>query len=342
MANRTECFYGEPGTGKSEAANRVAELVATETGLTTRVLLGDGSRATYEDSGLIGANIAQVLDYTARDYPLSTLEQLCEGWWPEDVDDPRSPLVPPSTPAKRTTNDLSSVGVYIIEGLSVAGTYLMGDQKGGLAYRSGRGEKIGQDSPIRIVDGDVDRLGNFVAGSGPGGQFGANPPSHYNVAQRRVLTCVDRSKTLPMKWVIWTGHQRAVEDKISKEVLVGPEVVGGALTSQIQRVFNNTLHFVTAAKRVKGGKDAHTEKAADDLDLEYRIYTRDHYSPDGNVTFKYKACTRGVSADVMPAFLTGAPGEAIEDFYLRIKAERLKRMEATKTAFDAARAGKAA
>lgn len=343
-AKRVEAFYGDSGTGKSEAAARVIRLMAEATGKKARVLVGDGSRATYEYAGLIEAGIVDIMDYTARKWPLSTMQLLTEGYWPEDADDPASPLIAPSTPAKTTPNKLSEFGVYVIEGIAVGGLYIMGDQEGGLSYRSGKGEKIGQDSPIRVGDGQYVLDGTktvFKPAFAGAGEFGANPPSHYNVAQRRILTMVDRSKMLPMEFVIWTSHQRAVEDKLSKEVVVGPEAPGGALTTGLQRIFNNTLHFDNPQKRVKigDGKDDFTQKVVDDIASEFRIYTRDHYAATPNITYKFKAVTRGgVTEKEMPDYLTGGPGDAIEEFYMRLKKLGAGRAAELKAKFEAAQA----
>lgn len=146
-------FYGQSGTGKSEALKRIARLLAEATGLRARILVGDGSGQTYDD--LVEAGIADVLDYTMRRNPLSTAQLLAEGHWPEDINDPESPLIPPSTAARTTPNVLSEFGFYGIEGAAVMGiNYIMGEQVGGLAYRAAKGEKIGMDSPIRVGDGE--------------------------------------------------------------------------------------------------------------------------------------------------------------------------------------------
>lgn len=346
-----ELFYGESGTGKSEAAARVIKLMAEQAGMRARVLVGDGSRATYEFAGLIDAGIVDIMDFSNRPYPLSTMEKLLEGWWPEDVDDVRSPLVPPSTPAKTTSNKLTDFGIYVIEGLTVAGFYIMGNQPGGLAWRSARGEKIGQDSPIRVGDGTYKTVGTklvFEPAFEGAGEFGANPPAHYGMAQKNLSGLIQRAKVLPMEYVIWTAHQRAVEDKLSKEILVGPEVPGSALTASLQKDFNNTLHFDNPAIRVKAReKDDLTGKVGDELRSEYRLYTRDHYSANDKITFKHKAVTRGgmkvgEGEDEMPEYLTGAPGDAIEEFYMRLKQIAATRAKVNRAAFEAARAKVAA
>lgn len=342
MAKAVNMFYGESGTGKSDAIAAIARKFA-ERGKRTRLIIGDGSRATYDD--LIDAGLAEVIDYTIRDYPLSTMQLLTEGYWPADPEDPTSKLLPP------TPQSMKDIGLVAVEGLSVGSNYVMGDNIGGLSWRSGKGEKIGQDSPIRVGDGTYVKQGHveiFKPAFEGAKEFGANPPSHYNVTQRRMLTYVDRSKVLPVDMVIWTAHQRAVEEKLSKEIIVGPEVAGAALTANLQRIFNHTLHFAVAGKRISGGKDEHTEKRVDELDLEYRIYTRDHFSPDGNVTYKFKAVTRAVppgtgkkdkngNYDGMPLYLVGEHvGDNILEFFEIVHQFVRRKAEATKAAFEKA------
>jgi hypothetical protein len=345
-AKRFEMFYGPSGTGKSEAIARVARLIAEQLGLRARVLIGDGSYATYDYAGLIEAGIVDVVNFAARKFPLSTMDLLLKGWWPEDTEDPDSPLIPPSTTAKTTPNKLSEFGVYAWEGLTVGGFYIMGDQPGGLANRAARGEKIGQDSPIRVGDGEYKTVAGkvqFNPAFEGAGEFGANPPAHYGVAQKRLSGLVQVAKMLPMEYVITTAHERAVEDNLSKEIIIGPEVPGSALTKSLQRDFNNTLHFDNPAKRIGGQKDDHTGKQVDDIDAEFRIYTRDHYSANGNITYKYRAVTRGgVTADEMPLYLTGGPGDAIEEFYMRLKKIRAARASVNKEKFEAAKAARTA
>lgn len=307
-----ECYYGAPGSGKSEACARMAETIFRETGKRTRIVVGDGSALTYEH--LVEAGVADILDFSTRSWPQATLIQLSKGYWPNAKDD----LVPTDAATKAT------IGLYIFEGLSVAGAYILGLVEGGLAWRAARGEKIGQESPIRIVDGVVDPKTNTVV-SGTGMTFGGNPPSHYGVAQRTLQECLNNSKGLKVP-VIWTAHEATnnPENDLNKELLVGPEVVGKALTSTIQRSFNNTLHFCTVSKRTKQ-QDSFTGKAVDDLDVEHRIYTRDHFSAAGASLTRFKACTRGADAQV-PQYVTGgAPGMAVLAYYEMLAAMRSAR-----------------
>lgn len=302
-------YWGPPGSAKSTAIAHIIKKLFVTLGRVSRVLIGDGSMATYTDMGLVDVGAVELMDYTIRDWPISTLEQLAEGAWPADPLDPKSPLI---TLDKHPNRE--KLGLTGIEGLAMAGKYIMGDKKGGLAYRSGQGEKIGQDSPIKIVDADLLPNGQPKPGTGSGRTYGGNPISHYNVGQLRLASIIERSKMLP-GWVIWTSHEKAAENKLTGEKVIGPEGVGEASTPNMPRAFGNTLHFATAEKMAKE-KDAHTGVDINVIDSVYRIHTRNHYRAEGKVYTKYLATTRIAYPDMMPPYLESEePGASILEFY---------------------------
>lgn len=307
-----DLYYGQSGAGKSEAARKIAIQVHKETGKKIRVVVGDGSLPTYES--LIARGIVEGIEYSHRAWPFEIIRGLTSGEWPEDVNDPDSPFLPP-----QKQKDFDDVGMYVIEGASVMGSYVMGGVKGGLADLSGKGVKIGQDSPFQILQGEKDEKGKMT---GPGTTFGGNPMSHYNVGQRAIVDAVQRSRGLA-PYVLWTAHESTNDpDKnvLVKELIVGPEVVGKALTVNFQRIFGNTLHFQVVAKRA-ADKDEFTGKNIQDLNLDYRIWTQDHFSPDNNTMIRYKALTRNVR-DVPPYF------DSILKYYAWVIEDQKKALDA--------------
>jgi hypothetical protein len=306
MADKIECYYSGSGEGKTTAIIHIIAHVYNTTGKIARVYVGDGSKMTYVESGLVDAGIVQMVDFSMRDYPLTVSQQMCEGFYLQDPQDPMSKLV------KSKPEDLAKIGVWVYEGLSVMGAYIMGNTEGGLAARAAKGEKIGQDSPITIVD--------------PSGlKFGGNPMSHYNVAQRQILTNIQRSRAMN-GIVLWTAHERftdsAREEGMDK--FIGPDVAGKAMTAWISREFNNTLHFCSVNKPGKM-QDQFTGKQAGTIQREYRVYTRDHADPEGLVQVRYRAVNRCPLPEMMPDYLVGEePGANILEFY-RIMAEAKKK-----------------
>jgi hypothetical protein len=310
MSSRIDLFYGDPGTGKSRSILELIIQVFKATGKTARVYVGEGSGATYRDSGLVDAGIIALMDYSTRDYPLTVTQQITDGWWPADVDDPQSPLAPLS-PTERT-----KTGLWIFEGISVMGLYMMGNRKGGLAWQAARGIKIGQDSPFMVQDADIDPAGRYILKSGTGEKFGGNPQSHYGMAQTNMLDRIERSKALP-GWVIWTGHEVSAEDKKTGEKCIAPEMAGQAKSANLARTFNYTLHFTTALR--DGGrtkvKDAHTGVDVKQAGREYRIYTQDHYDPDGATGLLYRAQVRAPMPETVQLYYAGGPGQGIVQLY---------------------------
>lgn len=312
-----DLYYGQPGTSKSEAVARVAEI-ATQSGKKARFIIGDGSAPTYEHLVLDGR--AELMEFTHRDYPTKTLRRLAEGWWPADLSDPHSPLLPPD----HKDNHILDACLNVFEGLSVGGRYILGMNKGGHAWRAAQGEKLGPDPVVRYIDGDVDKLGKPIEDDSA---FGTNGTAHYMAAQQQMVEIVQTSRSLPSH-VIWTAHEAVAEQQTNigdlknpvklktGDTIIGPEVAGKALTPIIQRVFGDTLHFQTLAKKVKQDKaDSFTGAAGMDLDLDFRLWTRDHFALDGQSQLRYRACVRGVGATFPQWFSSVEPGIGILDFY---------------------------
>lgn len=325
-----DILYGGPASGKSESVARLIEHVYRQTGKTARVYIGDGSAMSYH--ALIDAGVVELCEYNMLDWPRTVLQNMAKGAWPVEG---RWVFPNQSDTVTGWTNDLSHVGVWVCEGLTVAGDYLMGHARGGLADLAANGQKVGQDSPIRFVDGVLDPKTGKVT-EGPGTATGGNSPAHYGVAQRLLAEAANDSKLLPVDYVIWTAHEGSndPEKDMNRELVVAPGMPGRAMTGQIQRLFGNTLHLVSVPKRVKA-QDSYTGKTTDELDLEYRLYTRDHFSATGSVTTRFKACTRGANdQDVPQFFVADTPGTALLQYYqtlARLRQETATRIRASVT-----------
>ena len=301
MANRLELVYGNSQSGKSTWGLQIAENLWVKHGLKTRWYLGDGGGATIYDSGLVEEGAIEVLQFNIRDNPFATMQLCAQGYWPVDVEDPKSPLLP--------TKDFGPFGLTVFEGLSVGCDYMMGDQKGGLADRAAQGEKIGQDAPYIVSEGGM--------------KFGGNPPSHYGFTQRRLISLIERTRALPVGFVLWTAHQRKAEDSDLKGVFeFGPDCAGQALTSKIGAYFGNTIHMHQVVVKTKT-RDALTGKDIEVLKIERRAYTRKHADPEGQTGIKYYANSRipVAFAQEMPEYLT--PPDAIR-FYAILEDAKAK------------------
>lgn len=284
MAKRVDLVYGASGSGKTTWALKLAEYIFATTGKKTRWYLGDGGGETIEVSGaLSGPNpFVEVILYNSLDNPLETTQLITEGYSLGG-----GKLLPP------TNEELATIGLWVFEGLTVMSDYIMGDRVGGLANRMSRGETLNNDDSYRLKDGGL--------------QFGGNARSHYSFTQRRVLDLIQRSRVLP-GMVLWTAHERRIEDEENRETLFGPDVCGKALTARIGASFGNTIHLqkVTTKKKVV---DPVTKKQIEQLVLERRAYTVEHVDPEAKTFVKYYANTRipaeikEKGLDLVPEFL---------------------------------------
>ena len=294
---RHECFWGESGSGKTTAIlELIYDYLTKNPTKKVRVYVGDGSKPPYYDTGLVESGHIQLCDYSLHNRPISTMQDICSGKFPENPEDPNSKFL------DLTPEDFQTIGFWVFEGLSTASQYLMGSRKGGLAEQAARGIKIGKDSPFQIVEQDTDENGRYKKGTGTGRVYGGNPMSHYNFAQRQVLTWLEATKTLP-GWVIWTAHERVGEDTAG-ERLVAPEAAGKALSAGLSKYFGNTLHFTTALG-TKKQQDATTQKNVNQSSVDYRLYTRDHFDPDGITPLRYRAVNRCPIPGEMPDYISG-------------------------------------
>lgn len=302
-----DLLYGPSGAGKTRALLDAAEFVHRMTGKKTRWYVGDGGRATVDASGMVEDGIIDIWDYATQTYPLTVVQRMTEGYWPVDVQDPKSKLIAP------TPQTVNEIGMWVFEGLYVVSEYIMGSTTGALADRAARGEKIGQDSPVQVIDP------NEEGKAGAGLKFGGNPMAHYQFAQRRIVDAIQRTKSLP-GYKAWTTHEVQAEDKENGgEKIVGPAGPGRAMTPKIPLWFANTFHLTTATKKTKQ-KDLATGAEVATFEMERRMYTRDHADPDGTVFVKNIANTRvathrdakGNIVNPMPLFL--APPDILK-FY---------------------------
>jgi hypothetical protein len=326
-----DLYYGEPASGKSDAIYFVIKQALRENpGKKVKLVIGDGSTSTY--APLIMAGVAEVCEVISRPWPLDTMNKLTSGWWLKDTKDPLSVLIPPATKANEP-NQLTDYCITVFEGFSVFGKYMMGSVKGGMAYRVANGEQIGPDPVMAIKEQELKADGKTF--DGPGTAFGTNGTAHYMAAQSHLVEFAQRSRALPGH-KLWTAHETIMDDavnigdlknpvKIKKQVVIGgPEAAGKALTPNLQRIFNNTLHFQTIGKTVKDSeKDEATGQQFIDHELFFRMWTRDHHAQTGATAVKYKACTRGVG-DTFPPYFDGKRGEGIMQYYRSIAAEQAR------------------
>jgi hypothetical protein len=273
--NFIDCAYGPPGSSKTTTIALLAMWLWRKKKLKTRWIVGDGGFQTVQNLGLVRAGAVEFCDYSHRPEPATTLELLCEGYWPGKklIAGTQFASLEP-TPIE----EKAKIGLTVIEGFAVAAGYIMSNVQGGLAQRAAGGEKLGVEAVSKFADA-------IDVGGGKrnhGTQTGWAP---YNHANTLLMGCKRRSESLGH--VIWTTHERMADDKTDNDSKwIGPEVAGQSLTTKLAGMFGNTWHFTTVQKKSKG-KDAHSGADIFKVDTLRRVYTTNHYDPDGTVQRQY-------------------------------------------------------
>lgn len=361
MSDRQIIGYGESGSGKSFAILRYIEwrleqALAAGQDMIARVYVGDGSKATYLDSGLVEMGLIEICDYPSYDWPMDVLNQISEGWFPEGGKEgarlvaPYKMVTVPGTKVQRKVLqqvNFERVGIWVYEGLGVMGEYMMhGYRVGGLSEQASRGIKIGPDAAVKITSQlySLDQFGNAITtspieGSGSGTSYGTNGTAHYQMGQVHMNGVIQRIKALPGT-VIMTSHERAARNKAGMlregtmkdgvtygggELLIGPEVVGGAMTATVSKSVNETFHFQKVTKAGPVEVDEATGKKVAPVLIEHRMYTIDHMDAEGDTPIRFRALVRtGDPAGIKPFYTGSAPGMAMVDCYKDI-AEGIRR-----------------
>lgn len=281
--------YGGPGVGKTTLLAQIAADVHKRYGLKSRIISADGGG----DKAFVPLKRAGIVDFWPIDQwdeasCFYTLKQAAKGWWPESVDEPNSPLVPPTAVVRpcskclgdsgasglsmvavckscghkfasgevlkretRAINGMESVGFVGFEGLTAFGNMLM--------------------SRLKIADPTGGRSikdeGTTISASGQ---------QHYGDAQSTLEEMVRSSKNIPVKVVAWTALEIRGGDDFGKPVF-GPKLPGKALTETCIAWFTDVMH-VDQQPRLQGTSEARDKDGIPILDR--KIYLAKHYPAD--------------------------------------------------------------
>ncbi len=130
---------------------------------------------------------------------------------------------------KWVPGDLSNVGLVALESFrSFAEELLMWE-----ANEASKGINIGGGSNIAFsVTGDGETL-----------KIGGSNQAHYKVSQDRMTWEIWKSQKLDVPYVMWTSSVSKDDDTTSLGKILGPDVIGKALTAETPRWFDLTLRM---------------------------------------------------------------------------------------------------
>ncbi len=239
--SKTLLIYGATQSGKTSLLGTLARAIYQRTGKTTRLILCDegGPSAVQPE---VEEGIIQVVDMVGDPMPQSNLMWLARGCWPGVYWPSKDGVLPK---VEGGVPGLDNVGLVALDSISSAALLV-------LNFLINSGIKISQD-----VVGLREEQGL---------KFGNAAPSHYGAVHGFMLQLMTAMSSLPVDKVVYTALEAKAEDNIDKTTVLGPLLVGKAMTGVIPSRMNRILHLEQAA-------------SADRKSISFRIYYKQHLDP---------------------------------------------------------------
>ena len=210
----TILLYGRSNSGKTAQIGKLAEHVYKTSKKKTRLATSDrGGLDTirpYVDLGII-----EPIELGDGD-PWIWLNNVVRG----KVKDSKG---------KWVAGDNANIGLFAFESLRSIAETLMSS----MARKAGEGISIGGGANISFSVSDGDNTLKVAGGN----------MAHFGVAQQRVTDEVWESQKLPGEYVLWTSSVSKDEDTTAAGKVLGPDVIGKALTAEVPRWFNRTFRI---------------------------------------------------------------------------------------------------
>jgi hypothetical protein len=238
--------YGMSSAGKTTQVGELARWVYKKTGKRTRLITVSGGGWNSIQS-LVDTGIIEPLFFGNRDHPFEVTDRLSKGFWPTDVNDPKSKLMPPSHQGAAWED----VGAVVFESMTEIAEWVQ-IAATALEARGGSYQISGEQAVAKFKDGE---------------EFYANPSrGGYNTIQNHMARCVAQSKRLVDRHIMWTALIIKAIDAEAKMPMFGPDIIGKAKTSIAPAWFDVVFHLHLEQKGAVANR---------------RMYVKPHFSQDG-------------------------------------------------------------
>lgn len=215
MQKKTILLYGRTNSGKTAQIGAFSEYVYQVTGGKISRLYTCDRGGTTTIQPHVDLGLVEVVEMGNTD-PWIFLNKAVRGF----VRDASGKWVPGKN---------ENVGMFAFEGLRSFAESL----KEWMANKSSEGTNIGGGSNISFkTTGDGETL-----------SIGGNNPSHYGVAQDRMTSEIWKSQKLDAPFILWTSSVSKDDDLVSAGKVLGPDVIGKALTAEVPRWFSYTFRI---------------------------------------------------------------------------------------------------
>lgn len=211
---RTILLYGRTNAGKTAQLAELAGHIFKMTGKITRLYTSDrGGLDTIRP--YIDAGIIEVVEIGDTD-PWIFLNMSSKG-------------MVRTTDGKWVKGNNTNIGMFAFESLTSIADALMAD----MVKKAANNVNIGGGANISFQ----------VAGDGESMKISGSNMAHYGVAQSRIKEDVWLSQRLDADYILWTAGASKDDDPEASGKVVGPAVVGKAMTAEVPRWFNLTFRI---------------------------------------------------------------------------------------------------
>lgn len=211
---RTVLIYGRTNAGKTAQLAELALHVKKVEGKNTRLYTSDkGGLNTIQP--FIDLGIIEVVEIGDTD-PWVFLNKSAKGMVRDEK-------------GKWVLGKNDNVGMFAFESLTSIADALMAD----MVVKAGNNVNIGGGANISFA----------ASGDGESLKISGSNMAHYGVCQSRIKEEVWASQKLEASYILWTAGASKDEDQEASGKVVGPAVVGKAMTAEVPRWFNLTFRI---------------------------------------------------------------------------------------------------
>ncbi len=218
-----DLYFGASRTGKTTQIGKAAQRAKRIYGGSSRLVTADlGTLDTIQAD--IDEGIIKVWNLRNNAHVMQAIDKACQGYWPQDMDDPNSPLMAPTiityvgkctkcgetatgsrqgqqgpcskcksivtvnmVRAVNPNNDLTKVSLYAFEGIT--------------SFCDGIIDEMSSEGSVAL--GDKEAPLSYMSGET---KFSGNSGGDFGLTQKTIPTWVARSTSIPnIKQLIWTG-----------------------------------------------------------------------------------------------------------------------------------------
>jgi hypothetical protein len=319
--------YGGTGSFKTAQIKFLAKYAYKTWQKTARLASCDGGGWKPLDAS-VKASLIEAWGVSTLENPRTVLRKLSQGYWPK-------PLNGKLILAEDKKYLADKIGVFALEGLTSVANVIMRDALNKQMVVAGdqRGERGAISFEEKVQS--IDALGKELTLTE---KYSFATQGNYNDAQRATYDFCTNLRSLPIPIVYLTALEARGEEEDTKKTIIGPAVVGKAMTSQVGSWVGDQIHaddyFVTVpdpTDKPPAGVDAKQYKPRTKQVTKARYWFIRH--PDSVTGMLFPAKPR-LDPDKIPELLEIYPGgyfEPTEHTGIEAYLEVVDRLQASAT-----------